>query len=583
MATYQKKQKKPPACDTCKARRVLCHPQPNGAPCPRCVEKNTVCTTTPVPRGRPRKAVESSPSCMGVSRPAPAPLLAPSLKINPGPVFQSTGKCPDLNPDFVSHCLDCLQIMPQYNHPLINSSAIKMNARAVSFQLHLLPTQSRVLVLCIVTLASLVSFHESILGPGPRPESFMDYTFLSNADLSGSCGVRRGPAYRALRTVAFKAAWESGIILQPSTENAASCYVLDLLEQTDPAGPSRPWASAYISHIRALAPTMRAQSFGSSDAGRWAGFLMSESLLSTRGRTPMLFTLNDQLLLFGAEPPPLENLLASLEASASKPGLAVLWNSIDSYMFHVSCLARQLFETINGDNARLNPLSEAAVIKFMSSLSFLHSIVTLLLNRIDGAITSTAPDCSPFHLINSDGPSIARACGYGIGMSFAVLVLPFYRELVERDVPDARVRDRMQVLRAQAHDMAALGARELARAVRYLPALHYSPVQGATILSWAEFCAEDADAARGVCVTPEAARDLETLVSELKLLSYSLESLSAPNVVALIQRLESYAGTSRESSVEEPFDPAVFVDMFFPLEGAWMERPSVDESMLLAP
>ncbi|KAJ7638047.1 hypothetical protein B0H17DRAFT_1106365, partial [Mycena rosella] len=28
---------KPPACDACKARRILCHPKPNGLPCPRCV------------------------------------------------------------------------------------------------------------------------------------------------------------------------------------------------------------------------------------------------------------------------------------------------------------------------------------------------------------------------------------------------------------------------------------------------------------------------------------------------------------------------------------------------------------------
>ena len=33
------KRKKPPACDYCKARRVICHPQPDGKPCPRCEEK----------------------------------------------------------------------------------------------------------------------------------------------------------------------------------------------------------------------------------------------------------------------------------------------------------------------------------------------------------------------------------------------------------------------------------------------------------------------------------------------------------------------------------------------------------------
>ncbi|POY76197.1 hypothetical protein BMF94_0717 [Rhodotorula taiwanensis] len=50
------KPKKPPACDRCKAKRVLCHPNPNG--CPRCVEKGVLCTTTPVQRRKRRRAGE---------------------------------------------------------------------------------------------------------------------------------------------------------------------------------------------------------------------------------------------------------------------------------------------------------------------------------------------------------------------------------------------------------------------------------------------------------------------------------------------------------------------------------------------
>ena len=41
------KRKKPPACDYCKARRVICHPQPDGKPCPRCVEKEVVLVSLP--------------------------------------------------------------------------------------------------------------------------------------------------------------------------------------------------------------------------------------------------------------------------------------------------------------------------------------------------------------------------------------------------------------------------------------------------------------------------------------------------------------------------------------------------------
>ncbi|KAJ7776857.1 hypothetical protein DFH07DRAFT_1056542 [Mycena maculata] len=565
----EKKAKKPPACDTCKARRVLCHPQPNGAPCPRCIEKNIICTTTPIPRGRPRKVPMAS-SSLAISQ------RAPSLKIHPGPVFENVGECPDLNPDFVSHCFECLQFIPQYNHPLVMSSGIKTVMQGVGFRLDLLPTESRVLALSIIAFSSLVAYHESVLGEGPRPQSFLDYAFISSPDLV-SCGVRRAPACRALRAVAFKAAWEAGIMLQPSIENAASCYLLDLIEQTDICGPSRPWASAYMSHVRSMAPTLRCDNFTPSEAGRWAGFYMSEALLSTRSRTPMLFTLNDQLLLSGPEPPPLEDLLSSLEASASRPGLSVLWTSICPFMFRISCLARQLSDTINGDYARVNPLSEAAAIRFLSALSLLHSIVCLLLDRVDAAITAAAADRLPFHLVGSDTQAMARTSAYGIGLSFASLVLPFYRELAQRAIPDERARGRIQVLCVQARQMALLAAHELARALRYLPALHYMPLLAAMIISWAEFCVEEVEADGGrAYITPDMAKDLETLLGELKLVGYSLEALSQPAGVALIARLESYVGASQAGSVPGPeaFDPAMLADMFFPLEGVWIEPPA---------
>lgn len=117
------------------------------------------------------------------------------------------------------------------------ASGIKRDIRAVSFQLQALPLQSRVLALCIVALASLVSFHESVLGEGPRPHSFADFSFFSSTPDLVAYGMRRAPAYRALRAEAFKQALEAGIMLQPSTENGASCYLLDILEQSIYSAP----------------------------------------------------------------------------------------------------------------------------------------------------------------------------------------------------------------------------------------------------------------------------------------------------------------------------------------------------------
>ncbi|KAF8209199.1 hypothetical protein K438DRAFT_1960932 [Mycena galopus ATCC 62051] len=422
--------------------------------------------------------------------------------------------CPSLTPEAVAHCFHCacLPRIPSA-HPLIGPTRIKDSIHAAKFSLHLLPPHARVLALCLISVTSLVSFRESILGPGPRPASFTDHAFFlrsSPDDLQG-CGVRRAPAYRALRAKAIKAACEIGVMLEPTEENALSCYLLDLLEQIDSCGS----------------------------------------------------TLHDQLLLSGPESPSLDSFLESLETS-KKPGLQLLWPSMKPYLFHVICLARQLFLEINGDYPRLSPLSEAAVIRFLSALNLLHSIVSLLLARVDGAIELSAHDRAPLRLEDDcDTHEAARACGLIIG--FISLVLPFYRELELRGdegEPCAR-RARMQLFRTQARDIAVQGLHELARALRYLLPLHCAPfVWRLVIYPWAEFYLKSA---------PENIEDLETITTELKMIGYSLD---VPQATQLIERLKAYLSKSTPPHPQEEFlNSAELADLFLPLEQPWTQVP----------
>ncbi|KAJ7243925.1 hypothetical protein B0H12DRAFT_1130107 [Mycena haematopus] len=549
------KPKKPPACDACKARRVLCHPQPHGAPCPRCVEKNQKCTTTPVPRGRPRKNPLPSCSALSPSQPRRA-RTRPSTPLPAQPVNKTSSSCPELTPEFVAHCFEAVQFTPQYNHPLISTTSIKMDIRAVSFQLHRLPPQSRVLALCLICCASLTSFHPSVLGDGPRPESFTDTNFFSSHTELLGCGVRRARAYRALRIEALKAAWEIGIILQPSDENAASCYLLDLLEQCDFSGVSRPWANAYMSHVRALAPIWHVASEHTvSDRAHWVGYLMGDALISARSRTPLLVTPNDQLLLCGPAPPSLGDLIASLSKSSS---ISLVWTTLSSFLYHVIDMSRQLSETISGDYARLSPLSENAVMNFLSSLSLMHTVLCLLLDHVDRVLTTT-DNVSPLVLEDT-----ARTCAYGAIFGFTGLVLPFYRELEYRETSDGQAQchstyNRLGFLRAQAYEMATLGAHQMARAIRYLPKIHYTPVHWSTIYGWAEFFAEEAES--GVPLSHEFTRDLETIANEMKLMGYSLEASSAPHSLALIERLEGHV---RRAIVDMFLPPEMPLDVSWP-------------------
>lgn len=251
------------------------------------------------------------------------------------------------------------------------------------------------------------------------------------------------------------------------------------------------------------------------------------------------------------------------------------------------------------DFARTNPLSEVAVLNLLDSLSKVHSILSLLLDRID--IATNAPGANPPVVINDASiDAVARAAAYGGCFGFSGLVLPLYRELQYRDISDAtpqseRTRDRMRMLRGQVHNLAVLGGRELARGIRYLPKIHYSPTHWATTRMWAEFVAEQAEMDGGAPLSPEAARDLETYVpfsfqfaprsymhvvdflyfffapsfaDELKLLGYSLEAASTPQTFALIERLESHVNNA-------------LVAMFLPIVDApWGQS---DRDMVLHP
>ncbi|KAJ7434848.1 hypothetical protein FB451DRAFT_1310666, partial [Mycena latifolia] len=291
---HDTKPKKPPACDACKVRRVLCHPQPNGAPCPRCAEKDIKCTTTPVTRGRPRKnPVLTSPE-LPVSSETTQNLVfrlpsSSSTALRPHQVTESLNDCPDLSPSLVAHLFSFERMGPALN-PIIASTSITKTIRTVSFQLYLLPPLSRALARSIIALSSLISFHEVLLGEGPRPQSFSDQAFFSSRREVLSCGARRSAASRALHMEALKAAWDSGVMLQVSKDSAATCFLLDVLEQLDSCSPSRPWAAAYISHLRALAPVWRTSVLTPPDGSSWAGHLMAEALRATSSRKPILLS-----------------------------------------------------------------------------------------------------------------------------------------------------------------------------------------------------------------------------------------------------------------------------------------------------
>ncbi|KAJ7794399.1 hypothetical protein B0H14DRAFT_2923298 [Mycena olivaceomarginata] len=527
----EKKKTKPPACDACKARRVLCHPQPNGLPCPRCAEKGVICKTTTVPRGRPRNNgnVTSSYNSLLVVRPS----------------FELSAFW-DLSSELVRHLFECFTNSHQYyRHPLLRNCDLKDTLASAGWKIDLLQPEARVLAYSACAVSSLISFHSDIIGPGPQPASFTDTSvFFLGADLR-SYGMRRAPVCRALYERALSLACDTRIHLHTSEYNAAS---------SDDSSV-RPWATACISHLRSL-------------AGSWTTVDHLRGLWSARRKPILMYGLlcalsaiaqnfrshTDQLLITGSEPPSLEILFEQAQAAvraSKKPAAYSVFTVIRPFLFHVTRLCRELHDKIRGDYARRHGIAEAAVINFIASLEILKSMISLFFGQ------DNFPACDPIPHWFSDGPQKPyaddaeniRTCAFAMSVGFTGLALALHREMEYRVAAEEGTGKQSQwtrttVLRRQAQDIAARAVDDVLCTMPLLPSpAHIMHVGWTGIVGWAEFCLHEADAAGGV--SPARITGFERIVDTLKTLGYWRDD---PRTVALIEQMEAHVTAYRTAA-----------------------------------
>ncbi|KAF7340405.1 Zn(2)-C6 fungal-type transcriptional factor [Mycena venus] len=583
-----KKRKKPPACDTCKARRVLCMPTTDGTPCPRCVERGDKCTTTPVARGRPSK-----PNLKTVPTDIPGPQSASEASNHNG-LASASNSIParrlELPPELVHHLFECFVHLPQHHHPMYRGTVLQTALSSVSWQILRLPPQLKVLAHCVIALSASISVDYAIIGPGPKPASLSDHSVFSRgADLRGY-GVRRAPMYRALCAEAVRLAFEVGIIFEPSEDNAVSCFILQFIEN-EKETRSRPWGIAYLSHVRAICELDEGTSDTaifpgslevSGDATIWTGYLLMEVLETTQRRQPILVSHHDQLLITGGEPLFLPDLTRLIQTAVQerKESQELLFLIMQPYLFHVISLARQLYEKIIGDFPRRHPLNEGIITEFISSLTHLHSIWSLIFNHDEEPNPINPGSDTSFFAPSPqkrDTQLNIRSCAYIMTCSLATLALALHRELVRRaaislslpppggvTVGDQFAAERLTLLRRQAREMASITVTDVARGLRSMPSLpHITHIQHNAVVAWAEFCLDEADAAGGAL--PERAATMESISGALKLVGYSW-----PLPLGLIERLDAYVDTHRQMIPAFPED-SMFVDMFpEPVNNDWM-------------
>ncbi|KAF7316154.1 Beta-lactamase/transpeptidase-like protein [Mycena indigotica] len=583
---------KPPACDSCKAKRVLCHAQTDGKPCPRCVEKKILCKTTYVPRGRPRKPTPTETS------------ETSSVALIPASSSRVTGLL--TNPDLVKHLFKCVTKLPFHTHPLFRELDLEKTVAAASWRLDLLQPHAFVLAHCICAIAATIAFHPDILGVDiDLPNSLFDPKhFYLGADLR-PYGARRAQACRLLHEAAIRVAGDARIHLETSEYNTLSCFILDSLEE-DVESSSRPWAASYMSHVRTL---MASWPDTLPNRGHWSGYIMGEALRAVMHRKPVTITYADQLWVLQGPPPSLESVLESSQkelatlkhpayfcfrciepCTENSPSLRYDNSRDGLVLFHTITLCRNFYEKISGDFARRRPLSELALRDTLETLTTMHALITFCFAKVDFPDPLSLRQ-APELLRTANRPETSahvRICASGMCLILVGLVITVHNELEKRD-NEARLSStstvngissstaeeqpssrpgpspwssaRIAFLRSQARDLALSVLPDLRRVLTLQEfAIYGYAGRIANLLRWAEFCLQEADQRGGILGVgmaigdhgaADTAQTYERIFFELKGIGFSH---AGPQLDMLIERMEVHLAMFRGSRPSETME-----------------------------
>ncbi|KAL1741970.1 hypothetical protein HDZ31DRAFT_44273 [Schizophyllum fasciatum] len=596
-----KKKKKPPACDYCKARRVICHPQPDGKPCPRCVEKEVKCTTTPVVRRKPQKRTEdgdqaaSAPSAPGPSAtespssasssrahekardksksppPPPPPAAIEAAATEPSSTDNAVLAWRDATPlpaPLVRELYKLFPFLPQSQLPIVPYRRIHDKLESLAWDPQQLDAHSRVLAHCIMAVTARVSTHPMFVGSDATDAQLAG--FLSSGNLMMMPGLdlrelgrRRDALCRRLHEEACQLAHAAGITTVTTEENAASCYLLDFLESsTNQTDNPMTWTAAMTWHLRTLAESEEYNDIFGVTFRRlhWPVQLMNCALLALCAGRSIPFTEHDERLMCGPSPAPIEEATFAL---ANQP---VTGKNIGTFLYpylsHVIKLARQSSESIIGPYARRFPLNEAALINHMAAVEALQKTCLFLHDCIEFAIPR----------VRQDWVRPALANGYFItGLALPSLLVPLHRELKRRlaegsitvlhrgtdgvgeySVDTAnRTRARIELLHRQVRSMALHSVAQCTKRARDLPSLPYlTHLQCSRFASWTKLLVEE-------CEGPEIS---------------AIERYETMERLCDILRLDGFAWVDRSGSL-----PAVEAEMAL-LQAQQQLQPSFSRS-----
>ncbi|KAL1694116.1 hypothetical protein GGG16DRAFT_47892 [Schizophyllum commune] len=444
-AATVRKRKKPPACDYCKARRVICHPQPDGKPCPRCIEKGVECTTTPTVRRRRRTREE-------IEAEKAASLAAASTSIH----FANSSR-----PDGMSRCgsastssaasspsallswgdahpiplpliEELIKLFPMVPQSLLFVGPYRRlcgTLEAYEWDLSRLDAHARVLAYCVMAVTARISTHPMLIGADVTDAHILQ--FLSSGNLSITPGLdlrelgrNRNAFCRRLYDEACKLAFSTGVSVISSEETAASCYLLDFLESSTMSDPCPlTWTTMMITHIRTLSESEDHQALFTPVFRRlhWPIHLMNCAFLSLSAGRSIPFSEHDERLICG--PAPLDIKSATFNLTNQPVTVQTIGEFIYPFLTHVIHLARQSSERLIGPHARRFPLNEAVLFNYISAVEALQSTCNILHNCIEAAIPKAQRSWVR--------PALANGL-FVTGLAVPSLLIPLHQDLKRR-------------------------------------------------------------------------------------------------------------------------------------------------------
>ncbi|KAI5895872.1 uncharacterized protein SCHCODRAFT_01122669 [Schizophyllum commune H4-8] len=526
-AATVRRRKKPPACDYCKARRVICHPQPDGKSCPRCIEKGVECTTTPTVRRkrRTREQIEADEAASLAAASTSIHFANSSRPEGMSGCGSASGSSAASSPSALLSWRDAHPIpLPLIEEliklfPMVPQSLLFVGPyrrlcdtlEAYEWDLSRLDAHARVLAYCVMAVTARISTHPMFIGADVTDALVLQ--FLSSGNLAITPGLdlrelgrNRNAFCRDLYDEACKVAFSTGVSVISSEETAAACYLLDFLESSTNSDPCPlTWTTMMITHVRRLSESEDHNALFTPVFRRlhWPIHLMNCAFLSLSAGRSIPFSEHDERLICG--PAPLDIKSATFNLTNQPVTVQTIGEFIYPFLTHVIHLARQSSERLIGPHARRFPLDEAVLFNHISAVEALQSICSILHNCIEAAIPKAQRGWVR--------PALANGL-FVTGLAVPSLLVPLHKDLKRRlaegsiEVPQSdpnsaggcypdtasQARERIGSLHRKVRVMALQALSQAMERTRDLPGITYmTHLQCSRWAAWIKLTVDECD------------------------------------------------------------------------------------------